>query len=50
VQAIILENAVRYGQTGDKLLSYLFEALGILEHFNIEIFENDENWANSFEF
>lgn len=46
VQAIILESAVRYGYTGDKLLFYLFDSLGILEHFNIEPIEDESNWEN----
>ena len=48
VQAILLESAVRYGYTGDQLLSYLFDSLGILEHFNIESADNYDNWEEDF--
>ena len=46
VQAIILENMVRYEYRGDQLLTYLFDSLGILEHFNIESVDNNDNWSD----
>jgi len=49
VQAILLENAVRYGYTSDQLLSYLFDSLGILEHFNIKPVDNNDNWEEEFQ-
>lgn len=50
VQAIILENMVRYEYRGDQLLTYLFDSLGILEHFNIESVDNNDNWEENFNY
>lgn len=44
VQAVLLESAVRYEYTGDQLLSYVFDSLRILEHFNIEPADSYDDW------
>lgn len=44
IQAIILENMVRYDYKDDQLLTYLFHNLRILEHFGIEDVDKNDNW------